>query len=290
MPCDKKNPTHQEPTGGYKMSQVLRDLDRPVTAPLAQAPGVPARPVSRSLADIGRPPIGVSRPLADVGLGPHAEGDIILLRWLDDRSGSFSLYVGLEEQAEERFVADALEDPALAGRLQMATTEMSGQVVSTDYMPLDRYRALGIPAGGGSPHGEMLLSSLEADEWYFRANPQAKVAARVHVVVCDGYSCDEVERPLAEYRQAQERDPSFHVYPIELGRSINTSFTCQLSVAHKPRACPDETTAYKEAYSAVLQLLRAAAGGNARQVIGRTKSLNKFDLPVPTLFPPSGAK
>lgn len=266
MPCDRKGGPFHEPGPSRSVSRALSDVARPVTGPL---PG-PKRPVTGALAALGRP---VTRPLAEAGR-PR-----IRVRFDLDKSGSYALNMPAQEKAIAWLVEQIKADAALADLVVLAATEMSTAVESTAYVEVRRFEPPCLPAGGGSPHGAMLLSALEADIEAGRAGP----AVTVHVVMCDGQSSDDVGPAVAAYRKAQEADPDFHVFPVELGPPewINKPFIRDISVGHESLSCPDVDAGFGETFGAILALLAAAARGDARQVIGRTRSLRRCDLPAP---------
>ena len=207
---------------------------------------------------------------------------LIFLHFVLDKSGSYEMNMEAQEKALARLIAQIMADAALADRVRLAATEMSSVVKSTPYVEAGRFEPPCLRAGGGSPHGEMLLAALDADFEARRAGP----AVTIHVVMCDGHSCDDVGPAVAAYRKAQEADPDFHVFPVELGPPswINEKFTRGISVAHEALPCPDVDAGFGATFGAVLALIKAASSGDARKVIARTKSLRTCDLPAPPNF------
>ena len=216
-------------------------MPRPVTAPA----GGPAPPRHRLAARPARNPPALG-----------AGATLIFLHFVLDKSGSYEMNMEAQEKALARLIAQIKADAALADRVRLAATEMSSVVKSTRLhggaplraaVPPGRRRQ---PARGDAARRPWTPTSSPR-------RPRRAAAVTIHVVMCDGQSSDDVGPAVAAYRKAQEADPDFHVFPVELGPPewINTDFTRKISVAHEALPCPDVDAGFDATFGAVLALL-----------------------------------
>ena len=154
--------------------------------------------------------------------------DIVL--W-DDRSGSFRKLSRFTDAGWQGFVREAAKDGRYDEWLRLKHTKMSSYVKTTGFHPPSKLPPLIMIDGGDSPQEQLISDELATDR-------RTLVAYMGDGIAKLPFDNKAIQSAINRLLRLQEKYP-IDVYPVELGRNVDTKFTRAISLRKEPLVIED---------------------------------------------------